>query len=452
MDEERRELAALMARHRPMKPSADVSGTAFGYDDRNPIAQWLHPAPKQMATHDNAIWRQRAGMPDEASEHWATVEGSPWKRSKLMSALLAGADQINTPTGLVLSTFMGPAVGRIPKGVARAPAAPAKQQAQDSALARFLASDDRDEAWHQIIRAKLATNPERDPRLATVVSEQKSAGQDDPTFVARSPFGAVHATKGKDSVNVHTSFLDHKLPPGGGYGVPIYQRLVDEALARGLPVNSGSPLSTHSQKVYPALERRGYTVERNPEFSTDRYGWIKGEDHSPLFTVTGPKGQKEGPPSLPAEAPPEPKGEIIRKYGLGGLMAGGAAVAQGAASGDGPAYASAGRIPKGAIATAERPTTAAIKIGDKIYTGAHHGEAAAAAMDALGEAQFLKLYSTIPDAYQSAEGFVTSAGRYVTRPEAEKMLIDAGMIAPKAAKGTMETNRLDRLMRNTDAP
>lgn len=202
-------------------PTADISGTPWAYDERTRLAQWLLPAPTQMATYDNALWRQRAGMPDESDEAWAHAEGSPWKRTAGQNALMAAAGQLNTPTGTVLGTFMGPAMGRMPRG--------------------------------------------------------------------------------------------------------------------------------------------------------------------------------------------------------------------------------------GVVPTAERPAQAALRVGDRTYTGAHHGEALMRAIDDLGEARFNALYAAAgPDAYQTAEGFVTTTGRYVTRPEAERLLVDAGAIDPARATGTMETTRLDRLNRSRD--
>ena len=206
-------------------PTADISGTPWAYDERNRLAQWLLPAPTRMATYDNALWRQRAGMPDESDEAWARADGSPWKRSAGQNALMAAAGHLNSPTGTVLGNFMGPAIGRIPR-----------------------------------------------PVMA---------------------------------------------PEGAGGGAPKMQ--------------------------------------------------------------------------------------------------------------------------------------AALRVGDRIYTGAHHGEALMRAIDDLGEARFNALYAAAgPDAYQTAEGFVTTTGRYVTRPEAERLLVDAGTIDPARATGTMETTRLDRLNRSRD--
>lgn len=65
----------------------------------------------------------------------------------------------------------------------------------------------------------------------------------------------------------------------------------------------------------------------------------------------------------------------------------------------------------------EWPTQAAVRIGDKTFTGSSHFDAVTKAQAALGDAAFDKAMGSA-----SMDGFVTSAGRYVGREEAGRML------------------------------
>lgn len=401
----------LFSRLRSPVPTADVRGTPFAYDDRNPVAQWLHPAPSIMATYDNAIWRQRAGLDDPAqAEPWAHAEGSPWKRSALANLVLAGAEQLNTPTGMVLSNFAGPAAGRLP-------ALPMTKMAMA-----------RDMGFRpNVVHHGTAT---KNGELFSAFDPARTGGR---TSGSQAGSQGVSVALSPEVAN-EFAFLAAQQSGGDPVVLPLMHRterpgvLTLDGSAKNLEV-AATLSDAFSAGGRDAVVLRNYTTP----------GGRTGE----TVVVLKEPNQLRSPTAAFDPAKRDSSDLLASLGGLG--VAGGAALAQGAASGDGPAYASSGRIPRGAIPTAERPTTAAIRIGDKTYVGAHHGEAAAAAMDALGEAKFMQLYNAIPDAYQTAEGFITSTGRYVTRPEAEKLLIEAGLVDPKTAKGTMETTRLDRL-------
>ena len=66
----------------------------------------------------------------------------------------------------------------------------------------------------------------------------------------------------------------------------------------------------------------------------------------------------------------------------------------------------------------ERLVSAAVQVGDKIYTGVIHGEAAMNASKDLGLT--IKQFSELPDV--KTTGFVTSTGRYVSREEAGELV------------------------------
>lgn len=84
------------------------------------------------------------------------------------------------------------------------------------------------------------------------------------------------------------------LPPaqhGQGLGLAMYQRLIDDAHRAGYRVHSDSLVSQEAQRIYDALARRGYIVERHPSAQTSNpiTGSLgTGENGAPVFTVLPP--------------------------------------------------------------------------------------------------------------------------------------------------------------------
>lgn len=79
---------------------------------------------------------------------------------------------------------------------------------------------------------------------------------------------------------------------GMGLGVRLYERLLRAAFERGAPfVTSDMSVSADAQRMYAALERRGYVVERNPNAYADPKAdgamFAGGE---PVYRVLPPKG------------------------------------------------------------------------------------------------------------------------------------------------------------------
>lgn len=68
----------------------------------------------------------------------------------------------------------------------------------------------------------------------------------------------------------------------------------------------------------------------------------------------------------------------------------------------------------------EWPTQAAIRVGDRIFSGPHHLGASENAQAALGEKAWRDALERLSDA--DVNGFVTNHGRYVSRQEAGDML------------------------------
>jgi GNAT superfamily N-acetyltransferase len=94
---------------------------------------------------------------------------------------------------------------------------------------------------------------------------------------------------------IHKSTLSSR-EHGKGYGVAMYQALVDKALGQGLRVESDWEPTEQATRMYGALERRGYTVEKRKP----------GQELTKKpFTVTkGPGGEKPAPKE---KAPVKPK-------------------------------------------------------------------------------------------------------------------------------------------------
>lgn len=69
-----------------------------------------------------------------------------------------------------------------------------------------------------------------------------------------------------DIFKIDSSSLDNYGTAGQGVGMAMYQKLIDEAFKAGAKqVYSDYQLSPFSQRIYPALARRGYRVTKHPD-------------------------------------------------------------------------------------------------------------------------------------------------------------------------------------------
>lgn len=109
---------------------------------------------------------------------------------------------------------------------------------------------------------------------------------------------------------MHPSWVDNAIydrgaAEGGGSGmvVRLYEQAIEEAQNRGLRFTSDNSVTEAAARIYDALERRGYEIERNPaarlaeppEVVTRR--WLT-DDGSPVFAVKGAPTRAE-PLTLP---------------------------------------------------------------------------------------------------------------------------------------------------------
>lgn len=117
------------------------------------------------------------------------------------------------------------------------------------------------------------------------------------------PDGQVGGTIKADGLHINFAELAPE-SRGTGQGVAMYAALIDEAHARGLRVFSDSTVEMPAVRVYQALERRGYQIERLPGGgelppSPDApAGALFGKGASkPVFEVK-PRGGSSGPADL----------------------------------------------------------------------------------------------------------------------------------------------------------
>ena len=108
---------------------------------------------------------------------------------------------------------------------------------------------------------------------------------------------------------------------GQGHGVALYERLVNEAIDRGLTVVSDETITNEAARVYAALERRGFKVTQTEgvgateadEFSPT--GGLFGPEGAPVFTVErGPDYQPpvETAADVAAQVHPETREALLR--------------------------------------------------------------------------------------------------------------------------------------------
>jgi GNAT superfamily N-acetyltransferase len=94
---------------------------------------------------------------------------------------------------------------------------------------------------------------------------------------------------------------------GQGLGMAVYQQILDRAFGEGKTLNSDSEVTTDAARVYDAIERRGYTVERNPAAVLGEDGKWRTPDESPVFRVTAAP-QAAQPAAAPVAPPAQPAG------------------------------------------------------------------------------------------------------------------------------------------------
>lgn len=144
------------------------------------------------------------------------------------------------------------------------------------------------------------------PPIRAVMSEDKVVGTKSIDVfygAADNPIGQIVGQINGDTVKVKLSTLGEE-SRGKGVGVAMYEELIKYANENGLKVSSDKEVSAAAVRIYDALERRGYTVERNPEVTVDPADGKLYSEKGPVFRVSGEGGGKK-PPGEPPAPPPE---------------------------------------------------------------------------------------------------------------------------------------------------
>jgi predicted GNAT family acetyltransferase len=94
----------------------------------------------------------------------------------------------------------------------------------------------------------------------------------------------------EDNADGSYSIKESGLPEemrGQGFGVGMYEALIDELVRRDQKITSDLTVSPEAQRVYEALRRRGYEVTQNPDAAIDEEtGALYADD--PVFDVVPP--------------------------------------------------------------------------------------------------------------------------------------------------------------------
>jgi hypothetical protein len=106
--------------------------------------------------------------------------------------------------------------------------------------------------------------------------------------------GQIFGDANYDSMRVHHGFIDEAAERGQGYGLKAYQELADHTLAQGKTLRSDVEVTLDAARMYEALERRGYKIERNPNAKIEDVGGVKKWVAPPrswgvFRVVSGPK-------------------------------------------------------------------------------------------------------------------------------------------------------------------
>lgn len=99
--------------------------------------------------------------------------------------------------------------------------------------------------------------------------------------------GSIRATTSGEHLLVKDALVQPGLR-GKGYGVRAYEALIAHAAKKGLKFGSDTRVSEAAQRVYDALEKRGYTVKRNPADRQASGELVSRSELKPVFEVTKP--------------------------------------------------------------------------------------------------------------------------------------------------------------------
>jgi hypothetical protein len=103
--------------------------------------------------------------------------------------------------------------------------------------------------------------------------------------------GQIVGSEGFDSFTVHNSGIDDAASRGQGLGLKGYQELADHALSNGKALRSDTEVTVDAARMYEALARRGYKIERNPNAKLEDVNgtkkWVAPSRSWGVFRVVG---------------------------------------------------------------------------------------------------------------------------------------------------------------------
>lgn len=135
-------------------------------------------------------------------------------------------------------------------------------------------------------------------------------------MVGDTNWGGVGGEQIGDTLRVTHSEIVNPADRGKGYGVAMYEKLIDYARQNGLKLTSDLTVEPPAARVYDALERRGYPVQRHPDTVFEP---PDGDLSEGLYYASG---MKEGPFSIDLRAmTPARSGGIAAKAGAEGKAA-----------------------------------------------------------------------------------------------------------------------------------
>jgi hypothetical protein len=165
-----------------------------------------------------------------------------------------------------------------------------------------------------------AMAPEAPPTMAAAMPETIPVVNETSTYLmAESPAGKVGGVKLPDGIKINYAEVEEAFR-GKGEGLKLYQRLIDSTLEKGQNVYSDFTVEAPAVKIYDALERRGYKIEKNIAGTLDD-GSVYGPGATQsAFKIVGK------PPAAPAvaEVAEEEIGKLVKKASGTGFGSAGA--------------------------------------------------------------------------------------------------------------------------------
>lgn len=152
--------------------------------------------------------------------------------------------------------------------------------------------------------------PSSEPRQTPVqVRLEEKAEADGSVFVtARTDAGLVGGRLTPEGLRVVTADIPDPQLRGQGFGIAMYQELARKADEAGVPLISDETVEQAAVRMYEALERRGFEVERNPRaqpLDDPNMPGLFAPRGEPVFTVRG-RGTEPAARASAESAPAQP--------------------------------------------------------------------------------------------------------------------------------------------------